>query len=80
MILSQNVLQKGTGSARRLALQRLNGLYGLASGAPIGRALARLWQRDDRVGRCLRYSALSLANHLFEIPQQRSWMPSPVLT
>jgi len=47
MILNQNVLQKGTGSARRLALQRINGLYGFASAAPIGRALARLWQRDD---------------------------------
>src|SRR5215216_1551127 len=47
IILNQNVLQKGTGSARRLALQRLNGLYGLESGAPIGRALARLWQRDN---------------------------------
>jgi hypothetical protein len=47
MILNQNVLQKGTGSARRLALQRLNGLYGLASGALISRALARLWPRDD---------------------------------
>ena len=47
MILNQNVLQKGTGSARRLTLQRLSGLYGFASAAPIGRALARLWQRDD---------------------------------
>lgn len=47
LILHQNVLQKGTGSARRLALDRLNGLYGLASRAPIGRALARLWQRAD---------------------------------
>jgi hypothetical protein len=47
LIINQNVLLKGTGSARRLALQRLNGLYGLASGAPIGRALTRLWQRDD---------------------------------
>jgi hypothetical protein len=47
LILNQNVLQKGTGSGRRLALQRLNGLYGFASAAPIGRALARLWPRDD---------------------------------
>jgi hypothetical protein len=47
LVINQNVLLKGTGSARRLAFQRLNGLYGLASGAPIGRALARLWQRDD---------------------------------
>jgi hypothetical protein len=47
LILKQNVLEKRTGSARRLALERLNGLYGLTSGAPIGRALARLWQRAD---------------------------------
>jgi hypothetical protein len=46
MILNKNVLQKGTGSSRRLALERLNGLYGLSSGAPIGRALPCLWQRD----------------------------------
>lgn len=30
----------------RLALERLNGLYGLSSKAPIGRARAGLWQRD----------------------------------
>jgi hypothetical protein len=47
IVLNQNVLQKRTGSSRRLALERLNGLYGLTSGAPIGRALARLWQRDE---------------------------------
>jgi hypothetical protein len=47
LIINQNALLKKTGSARRLALQRLNGLYGFASAAPIGRVLARLWQRDD---------------------------------
>jgi hypothetical protein len=47
LILNQNVLQKRTGSGRRLALERLNGLFGLSSGAPIGRTLARLWQRAD---------------------------------
>jgi hypothetical protein len=47
LIINRNVLLKGTGSARRLALQRLNGLYGFASAAPIGRVLAPLWQRDD---------------------------------
>ena len=52
MILNQNILQKKTGSVRRLALERLNGLYGLASGTLIGRVLACLWQRDT-VGRPL---------------------------
>lgn len=47
LVLQQNVLGKSTGSARKLALQRLNTLYGVTSAFPIGRALRSLWERDQ---------------------------------
>lgn len=45
-ILSGNVLAKPTGSARRLALSRLNTLYGIANPIPIQSAALRLWRRS----------------------------------
>ena len=47
LVLQQNVLGKATGSARKLALQRLNTLYGVSTGFPVGRALHALWPRDE---------------------------------
>ena len=43
LVLESNVLDKPTGSARRIALERLNGLYALSSVPPISRVLASLW-------------------------------------
>jgi hypothetical protein len=48
LIINQNVLLKGTGSARRLALQRLNGLYGFASGAPIDESVIAIHAAFNR--------------------------------
>lgn len=52
LVLDANVLDKPTGSARRLALERLRGLYGIGSELAVSRVLAALW-RLDPVGRPL---------------------------
>jgi hypothetical protein len=44
-ILVDNVLAKRTGTARRLALSRLNTLYGISKALPIQAAALRLWAR-----------------------------------
>ena len=45
-VLIDNVLGKGTGAARRLALSRLNTLYGIGVPLPIQAAALRLWPRN----------------------------------
>jgi hypothetical protein len=45
LVLDQNVLQKRTGSARRLSLRHLEELYGLGALQPISRAMIALWPR-----------------------------------
>ncbi len=45
-VLVDNVLGKGTGAARRLALARLNTLYGVSAPLPIQTAALRLWPRN----------------------------------
>jgi hypothetical protein len=45
LVLDYNVLQKRTGSARRLSLRHLRELYGLGAPPPILRAMIRLWPR-----------------------------------
>jgi hypothetical protein len=50
LVLGANVLGKPTVSARRLALERLRGLYGIGSTFAITRVLSALW-RLDPVGR-----------------------------
>jgi hypothetical protein len=44
-VLEANILGKRTGTARRLALARLNTLYGIQTPNPIAAVLRRLWQR-----------------------------------
>jgi len=66
LILNQKVLQKRTGSSRRLALERLNGLYGLSSRAPIGRTLDVCGRGPKVTGHCSRYSARLLVNRRFD--------------
>jgi hypothetical protein len=43
LVLEENVLQKRTGSARRLSLRHLRELYGPSAPAPILRAMTCLW-------------------------------------
>jgi hypothetical protein len=45
-ILDENVLGKPTGSARKLALARLNTLYGVREPVPIQSVMLRLWPRS----------------------------------
>ena len=45
LVLDQNILQKRTGSARRLSLRHLRELYGLGATSPVLRAMVRLWPR-----------------------------------
>jgi hypothetical protein len=45
LVLDQNVLQKRTGSARRLSLRHLKELYGLGAPPPMLRAMIALWPR-----------------------------------
>ena len=52
LVLDGNVLGKRTGAARRLALARLNALYGVQTPNPIGTVLRKLWVRR-REGRPL---------------------------
>jgi len=46
-ILEDNVLAKPTGSARKLALARLNTLYGVVEPLPVQSAMLRLWPRSS---------------------------------
>lgn len=45
LVLDENVLQKRTGSARRLTLRHLRELYGLGATPPISRAMIGLWAK-----------------------------------
>jgi hypothetical protein len=45
LVLDENVLQKRTGSARRLSLRHLRELYGLGAPPPILRAMMYLWPK-----------------------------------
>jgi hypothetical protein len=45
LVLDANVLRKRSGVARRLALARLNTLYGIKDPTPLGIVLAKLWRR-----------------------------------
>src|SRR5260370_34956530 len=45
-VIVDNLLGKSTGSARRLALARLNTLYGILTPRPLQRAALRLWPRN----------------------------------
>jgi hypothetical protein len=45
LVLEGNILGKRTGAARRLALARLNTLYGIQTPNPIAAVLAKLWYR-----------------------------------
>src|SRR5258708_35101854 len=44
-VIVDNLLGKGTGTARRLALSHLNALYGILKPRPIQIAALRLWPR-----------------------------------
>ena len=46
-VLVDNVLAKPTGTARRLALSRLNTLYGITKALPVQAAALRLWKRTQ---------------------------------
>jgi hypothetical protein len=46
LVLDANVLVKPTGSARRLTLARLRGLYGIDSALPLSKVLTGLWPLD----------------------------------
>jgi hypothetical protein len=45
LVLDENVLQKRTGSARRLSLRHLRELYGFGAPPPVLRAMIGLWPR-----------------------------------
>lgn len=45
-ILDQNILAKPTGSARKLALSRLNTLFGIAEPLPLQSVMLELWRRS----------------------------------
>ena len=45
LVLDANILGKRTGTARRIALARLNTLYGVQSPNPLAAVLAKLWHR-----------------------------------
>jgi hypothetical protein len=45
LVLGENILQKQTGSGRRLSLRHLLELYGLGAPPPISRAMIGLWPR-----------------------------------
>ena len=45
-VVSDNVLAKATGAARRLALSRLNTLYGIRTPLPLQAVALRLWPRS----------------------------------
>ncbi len=45
-VLSDSVLGKATGAARRLALSRLNTLYGIMTPLPLQAAALQLWSRN----------------------------------
>lgn len=59
-ILSDNVLGKATGNARKDALARLNTLYGIKRAFPIQQAMLRLWPRAG-AGRALLALLCSMA-------------------
>ncbi len=46
-ILNQNILGKPSGTARKLALSRLNTLYGIKDPLPIQAAMLRLWKHNE---------------------------------
>ncbi len=46
LVLDANALDKPTGSARRLTLARLRGLYGIGSALPLSQVLTGLWRLD----------------------------------
>ena len=46
-VITDNILAKATGTARRLALSRLITLYGLAKAFPIQAVALRLWRRSQ---------------------------------
>lgn len=54
-VIDENVLGKPTGTARRLALSRLNTLYGVLTPRPIQLAALRLWQRNATGRRLLAF-------------------------
>ncbi len=60
VVLVDNALAKNTGTARKLALSRLNTLYGIVRAHPIQSAMLQLWRRDPR-GRPLLAMLCSLA-------------------
>ena len=46
LVRETNILAKRTGAARRIALARLNTLYGVQPPFPLGAVLSRLWDRS----------------------------------
>lgn len=46
VVLVENVLAKSTGTARKIALSRLNTLYGVVEAYPLQAAMLRLWPRN----------------------------------
>jgi hypothetical protein len=60
LVMDANVLGKATGSARKLALERLRGLYAISMKLPIARVLEALW-RSDAAGRPMLAILCSLA-------------------
>ena len=59
-ILSENLLGKPTGTARKLVLSRLNTLYGIKNPLPLQAAMLKLWTRSS-TGRPLLALLCSLA-------------------
>jgi hypothetical protein len=60
LVIERNVLGKSTNSARKIALSRLTGLYGIAKPPPIAAAQFALW-RNDPDGRPLLALLMALA-------------------
>jgi hypothetical protein len=67
LVLEANVLGKSTGSARRLALQRLRALHGLGLNGPVSGTMRKLWDREP-AGRPL----MALLNALARDPLLRA--------
>jgi hypothetical protein len=64
LVEDENVLQKRTGSARRLSLRHLRELYGLGAPPPILRAMIVLWPRAGKAQPLLAFLA-ALAREAF---------------
>lgn len=77
LIIEQNILGKHTASARKLALARLNGLYGIVKPNPISRVLFGLWPLDVR-GRPILALLCALARDALLRDTASAVLPAPL--